>query len=514
MTLDNDQTAAINLLKDKRPQGLDAADVTVIETHISFVVLIGPRAFKLKRAIKLPYVDFSTADLRLAACRREVELNRRTAPAIYLGVRRVTVEPDGSLALDGDGPLVDAVVEMLRFDETTSFDRLAKRGMLTPELLTATANSIGRFHAAAAISEDRSGSAIMADVLAINAAAFATTDIFPKTSVASLNGALSAALDRHRDLLDARAEAGKVRRCHGDLHLGNICLVDDVPTLFDCIEFDDAIATIDVLYDLAFLLMDLWHCGKRSAANLVFNRYFDDADEADGIALLPFFMAVRASIRAHVLATQSQTLELTDEGIAVQARAYLKLALALLVWQPARLVAIGGLSGTGKSTIAAMIADRLGNVPGARVFASDRIRKRLFEVSANTRLPAEAYRSEISEKVYATQAKEAAAIVASGHVVVTEAVFDREEDRERIANCARKAGVSFTGIWLEAPTNILLERIGARRNDVSDATADVVELQAMRQREPTDWIEICASGERALVAAGVIDALERSFSKR
>ncbi|WP_244465987.1 bifunctional aminoglycoside phosphotransferase/ATP-binding protein [Hyphomicrobium sp. GJ21] len=514
MVLDHDQTAIVDFLRNTRPKGTVESDVAIIRTHISIVLLIGPRAFKLKRAVKLPYVDFSTAELRLAACQREVELNRRTAPAIYLGVRRITAEPDGSLALDGNGPLLDAVVEMLRFDENMSFERMAKRRMLTPSLLTETANAIARFHAVAEVSRGNSGAAIMADVLALNAAAFATTDVFRRENVVGLNSALDATLDRHRELLDRRGAAGKVRRCHGDLHLGNICLVDNTPTLFDCIEFNDAMATIDVLYDLAFLLMDLWHIGESSAANLVFNRYFDHADEDDGIALLPFFMAVRASIRAHVLATQCQGQGLNDEGVAAQARRYFELAGSLLEPQSARLFAIGGLSGTGKSTIAAMIADRIGNAPGARVLASDRIRKRMFQVSAETRLPPEAYRSEISEKVYATQLSEAAAIVATGHSVVAEAVFDREEDRVRIADCARKEGVSFTGIWLDAPTDVLLERVDARRNDVSDATTEVVRLQAMRQREPTSWIEIAALGEPSEIAARVMRAIARGTSAR
>jgi predicted kinase len=138
----------------------------------------------------------------------------------------------------------------------------------------------------------------------------------------------------------------------------------------------------------------------------------------------------------------------------------------------------------------------------------------MFQVSAETRLPPEAYRSEISEKVYATQLSEAAGIVAVGHSVVAEAVFDREEDRARMADCARKAGVSFAGIWLDAPTEVLLERVDARRNDVSDATTEIVRLQAMRQREPTSWIEIAALGEPSEIVARVMQAIARGTSAR
>lgn len=504
-----DQGRTIAFLTDPKTYGDLHSDIVTIETHISLVVLAGERAFKLKRAVRLPYVDFSTVDLRLAACQREVELNRRTAPSLYLGVRRITLEEDGSLSFDGRGPVVDAVVEMRRLDQRMIFDALAAENLLTPQLLTETARMISRFHARAPIHLCQ-GSSIMANVLSINERAFATSNVFAPEAVAALTGAFREALGRHAELLDARGQAGKVRRCHGDLHLRNICLLDGRPVLFDCIEFDDVIATIDVLYDLAFLLMDLWHRGRTGDANLVFNRYLDETDDADtGLSAVPFFMAVRSAIRAHVLATQSAQLTGPDgEKIKCEAKSYFDLSRSLLVKVPARLIAIGGLSGSGKSTLASLIAHQIGPPPGARILSSDRIRKRLHGIEAESRLPLEAYRPEISEKVYATQASEATIGLRSGHAVIADAVFDRPQDRERIEHCAAGAGVPFEGIWLEAPTDTLLTRVGGRVGDASDATMEVVRAQAARQLAPVRWRRISANDTPVNIAQNVIGFLK------
>ena len=298
-----DQQSVAAMLMDPAAYG-ESGPVEAIETHISRIFLVGQRAYKIKRAVRLPYVDFSTPALRLAACEKEVELNSRTAPGLYLGVRRITREAGGELAFDGSGELVDAAIEMVRFDQSKLLDRMAVGGELTPALMTAVARMIVRYHRGAPEIHRGSGSSNLAGVLAINEAGFATSHVFDEAEIKAFTGIFRTALARHCELLDRREAAGKIRRCHGDLHLRNICLFDGEPRLFDCIEFNDQIASIDVLYDLAFLLMDLWHRGFPELANLVMNRYLDEADDEDGFILLPFFMAVRAAVRAHVTATQ------------------------------------------------------------------------------------------------------------------------------------------------------------------------------------------------------------------
>ncbi|CAH1659774.1 bifunctional aminoglycoside phosphotransferase/ATP-binding protein [Chelatococcus asaccharovorans] len=501
-----DQTATLAFLTDPATHG--GREVTTIETHISVVVLVGDEAFKLKRAVRLPYVDFSTVERRLAACRDELALNRRTAPTLYRAVRRVTREADGRLAFDGSGALVDAVVVMGRFDANGLFDRMAVEGRLTPALMTGLANTIARFHAEAAVSRERTGAAVMAGVLAMNERAFAATRIFTPEEVASLYDDLQRAFAGHTALLDARGRAGRIRHCHGDLHLRNICLVDGTPTLFDCLEFDANLATIDVLYDLAFLLMDLWHRGLAPYANLVANRYLDACDEADGLPLVPFFMAVRAAVRAHVTATQAEEARGDRQAeLTREAKCYFDLTRRLLRPVPARLVAIGGLSGTGKSTLAAAIADRIGPPPGARILASDRVRKRLHGVSPETRLPAEAYRPEISREVYARLFTEAQATLQRGHAAIADAVFDRADTRAAIAACAAAAGVAFSGLWLDAPAATLVDRVAARRGDPSDATTDVVQAQLARGPGAVDWTRIEAGQDRAATVQAALDRL-------
>lgn len=479
------------------------APVEQRETHISVVVLAGAHAFKLKRAVKLPYLDFSTPALRCAACERELALNRRTAPALYRAVRRITRARDGRLVFDGDGELVDAVVEMNRFDEATLFDALAQRHALSQELLTVLARTIADFHRTAAVGEG--GAEAIRGIVDLNRDALAASGAFDPAVLTAYDSAVQQAFAAAAAPLDARARAGKVRHCHGDLHLRNICLVDGVATLFDCIEFDDRLSTIDVLYDLAFALMDLWHRDAAAEANWLFNRYLDHADETDGLPLLPLFMSLRAAVRAHVSAAQAGSARDDARDAALTAaRQYLQLARDLLVPARARLVAIGGFSGTGKSTLAAAIAPHLGIAPGARVIASDRLRKAQFGVAAEARLPPSAYASEVSEQVYAAAAAAAVRITRAGTAVVAEAVFDRPQDRHRIAQAAVAGGVSFTGLWLDAAAETLTSRVASRTGDASDATVDVVRAQLARDPGPLDWIRLDAAQPPTAVAEAAL----------
>ncbi len=445
-----------------------------IETHISHVFVGPDRAWKLKRAVQLPYADFSTPERRLDFCTREVALNRRTAPAHYLGVRRITREP-GGLVFDGAGDLVDAVVEMRRFDQRMLLDRLATRGALTAPLMDRLAEAIAQLHDACPI-DDRPGSDRVADVLAVNEAALAGTQVFPRDEIAAFNAAFRAAAAAQRARLDARARAGRVRRAHGDLHLRNIFLEDGAPVIFDCIEFNDALATVDLLYDLGFLLMDLVHRDLPAFANRVMNRYLDLTGDEGGMPLLPFFMALRAAVRAHVTATA------IDEGADSparrrEARGYFDLARALLQPEPVRVVAIGGLSGSGKTTVAETLAPRIGAGAGARCLSSDRLRKALHGVAVETRLPPEAYRQEVSTRVYHEMTARAQALAAAGAPVVVDGVFARPAERAAIEAAAGAAGVPFLGIWLDAEPALLRERVAARRGGPSDATLGVLERQ-------------------------------------
>ena len=472
-----------------------------VQTHISLLLLGQARAWKVKKAVKLPYLDFSTPEQRLAMCRRELLLNRRTAPAIYRKVMQLVRTHAGEWQLDGEGDLVEAVLEMERFDEQGLLDRMAADGKLTPALVDRLAQVVAEFHAGAqpALQLERSGSQRIGDVLRINEQALeAARSIHDAAAIDGLVAATNDAWRRHARLLDARQHDGRVRLCHGDLHLRNIVVIDGTPTLFDCLEFDEGMATIDVLYDLAFVLMDLWHLGADALSNRLLNRYLDVAPQVDGLPLLGLFMSVRATVRGHVAATRAQAMPRDHAARAAaigESRSYLGLAMRMLRPSPPRLLALGGLSGSGKSTAAAAVASVVGSAPGARVLSSDRIRKAIHGVRPETRLGSEAYRPEVSARVYAILRERAAAVLASGHSVVVDAVFDREDERESIAAVAHGLGVAFQGVWLEAPERLLLERVAARRGDPSDADSSVVRRQLERDVGHIAWNRLPADGD-------------------
>lgn len=490
-----DQTGVIEFLAAPSTHGI--AHVERIDTHSAIVFLAGERAYKLKRAVRFDYLDFSTVDRRRAMCDAEVRLNRRTAPDIYRRVVPVTREPGGAIALAGSGPPIDWVVEMKRFPQEALFDRLAAAGRLDLQLMPLLATAIAEFHRMAEPRTDHGGRPGMEWVIDGNAVGFAEdgADVLEPFACGRLTEASRAELDRRGALLDGRRASGFVRQCHGDLHLRNIVLLDSQPTLFDGVEFNDEIACTDVLYDLAFLLMDLWRRGLHRHANAVWNHYLAQTGEFSGLSLLPLFLSCRAAVRAKTSATAARLQPDARRASELQGlgREYLAMAQGLL--NPARpcLIAIGGFSGTGKSTLARALAPSVGAVPGAVVIRSDEIRKRLSGVSPLHRLGPEGYSSEVSERVYAAVAERAKLTIREGHGAIVDAVHARPADRRIIERVAADMAVPFAGMWLEAPEATLVARIDQRRDDPSDANADVIRLQHQQETGVMTWHRLSAS---------------------
>jgi hypothetical protein len=288
-----------------------------------------------------------------------------------------------------------------------------------------------------------------------------------------------------------------VRLCHGDVHLRNIVLKDGAPLLFDAIEFDDALATIDILYDLAFVLMDLWQRNLHAHANLLFNRYLwqsiEIEQELEGLAALPLFLALRAAIRARVTAALGELEPQGREARSREAHGFFAATEDFLTPRATRLVAIGGFSGSGKSTLAQALAPSIGRPPGAVHLRSDIERKKLCGVGEHERLPGEAYRPETSDKVYERLRRLAEVALRAGQSVVMDAVHARAEERDALLDVAARAGAAFTGLWLDAPVEALVARVEARKNDASDATAAVVRQQASWDVGHLDWARLDAS---------------------
>ena len=496
-----DQSSVVAFLSSSTTHA--GAAVERIDTHASIVFLAGARAWKLKRAVRYDYLDYSTADRRRAMCEAEVRINRRTAPALYRGVTAVTRQADGSLAIGGAGTPVDWLVEMARFDQSALLDRLAEAGVLPLKLMNPLAHAIARFHHTADGRMNHGGWDEMRRIIDGNAAGFAedAAGILDPGRCARLTNRARFVLDRDGVVLDQRRDAGLVRHCHGDLHLSNIVLLDGQPTLFDAIEFNDEISSIDVLYDLAFLLMDLWRLGLPHHANVLWNGYLAETGNLDGLQLMPLFLSCRAAIVAKTTATSAnmQTDQQRHLELKALANVYLNLADELLEPPPPRLIAIGGLSGSGKSTLAMDLAPSLGAAPGAVVIRSDEIRKRLCGVKPLDRLGPEGYTDDVSRRVYATLMEQADTVVRSGYTAIADAVFAKPADRDAIQHVARAAGVPFVGLWLEAPERILLARVEGRGPDVSDAGADVIRRQLADRLDSLRWPRIDASGTRQQV---------------
>lgn len=299
--LTEDQSAVRSFLLNPASYPEATTTVTPFETHGAVVFVTDSKAYKLKKAVSFPYMDYGTLARRAEMCAREITLNRRTAPEIYCRAIPVTRATNGSLMVDGTGPAVDWLVEMNRFDPQQVLSEKAGRGEVDAALLLRLIDRVADFHETAEAVTGIDGFAALKGVALGNDGQFAAfADALPRTETERLTALTLAALEQHAPRLIARARAGKLKRCHGDLHLGNICLYHGEPLIFDCIEFNDAFAVIDTLYDAAFLLMDLDARGLGALARTVADRYLARMDEADARPLLPVLCSLRAAIRAHV----------------------------------------------------------------------------------------------------------------------------------------------------------------------------------------------------------------------
>lgn len=465
-----------------------------IDTHASVVFLDHDRVLKIKRAVRLPFLDYSTIEKRKAACEEELRVNAANAPGLYRRVLAITRARDG-FAIDGSGTPVEWAVEMARFDEQKSLDRLAASKSIDPDLATALADAILHSHESAPCVDGDAWLRSIPSIIDRNTEKFHTVPDLDPAAIDHLDAHSHDLFESLRALIGRRATMGFVRRCHGDLHLGNIALVNGRPLLFDAIEFDPAIATTDVLYDMAFTLMDLSYFNCNAAASIVFNRYLAGAADAnlDGLGTMPLFLSMRAAIRAHVLFTKSD-LAAGAETVRDEARRYFELARRFITPRPPMLVAIGGPSGTGKSVLARGLAALIGPPPGAVIVRSDVVRKRLFGVEEDRALPDTAYQPGTSIRVYEALSNAARRALAQGCSVILDAAFLQEGQRSPLGRLVGEHDVPFAGLFLTANLATRLERVAGRKHDASDATEDVVLQQENAAIGVTDWHVIDASG--------------------
>jgi uncharacterized protein len=510
------QDSVVAFLSDPATHGTAVSAVQRIDTHISIVFLAGDRVFKLKRAVVLEFLDYGTPDKRRFYCERELALNRRTAPGLYLGVRAINRDADGRLSIDGPGEAIDWVVEMVRFDADGLFGNQADTGRLTLDRVRQATDEIAALHEVAEIVEDDRGgdeAGMSATIVQLRDGLGRHAKIFGAAAVTGYLDRLTAIEQDQRELLSQRFRAGWVRVCHGDLHLDNICMFDGRPTLFDAAEANARFMRIDVLYDLSFLLMDLQMRGLHAHANAVLNRYAACCEAPcaalAGLRAMPLFLSLRAAIRAEIsiMTAEKVAPDAAARDHMAVARRYFDLARKVLEPAPAALVAVGGASGTGKTSVARAIAPDLGPAPGAVIVRSDEVRKSLFGVAHTDRLPETAYTAEWHRRTYAEVVARARQTLAAGHACIVDAVHGAPDERAGIEAVATAADVPFHGVWLEAPPDVLRVRTAGRMGDASDAGPDIAMDQLRRGFGDVAWPSVDATGDVDAVSVRVREIL-------
>lgn len=473
--------------------------VTLVQTHISSVLLAGEHAYKLKKPVAFGFVDFGTLEARRRCCEEELRLNRRTAPQIYLDLVRVTGTVEAP-RIGGRAPAIEYAVRMRRFATRDLADRRARAGRLNAVHVDRLAEAVARFHAAAAPAPAGHGAPEKVLRWARENFALCLLRLDDEPRRARLQKLAQWTEDEFRaraGWFAARQAGGFIRECHGDLHLANIVLLDELPVPFDGIEFNPELRFIDVASDIAFTFMDLIEHGLPRLAWRFVDRVLAASGDYALLGGLRFYAVYRALVRAKVSLIRAHQ---PDAGAAERRRAAgafardLALAERLAVAPSPVLVAVGGLSGSGKTTVAGLLLEHLGAV---RV-RSDVERKRLAGQAAGARKSAAfgagLYSPEMTARTYERLHEVAATVLQAGYPVVVDAAMLKRAEREALRALALKLDVRGECLWCEAPPATLRARIARRQAlaaDASDATLAVLEMQRGFVEEP-------AAGEAAL----------------
>ena len=479
--------------------------VDLIETHISWVLLAGEHAWKLKKPLDLGFLDFSTVERRREACEAELRLNRRTVPELYEAVVPVWQTEEGvrvgdqrvDAAAPGATPL-DYLVRMRRFDQSALFEARLAAGQLEPALFDRLARHVAAFHEDAAVAQPGDGFGDAAAVMAPVRQNFAqirerVSDVALLSELARIEAWAEARFAALAPVFDARLAAGRVRECHGDLHLGNLIVLDGEPRLFDAIEFSAALRWTDVVADIAFLVMDLQARGRMDLASRFLDASLACSGDYAGLRLLPWYLSYRAMVRAKVAAIRAGQVEgaARADTLAECAR-YLALAAAQMQTPAPALLIASGVSGSGKTSQSQPLVEGCGVI---RVRA-DVERKRLFGLDADARSGSTVggglYSAQASARTYARLAELARAVVEAGYPVLVDATFLKRAQRAAFAELAATLGVPFAILAFDAPVATLRARVRQRAAagaDASEADVAVLETQ-LSAREPFEEEEL------------------------
>lgn len=515
------QQRLITVLQDPQRYPHPAGKIEVIETHISWVLLAGDYAYKIKKALNLGFLDYSTLDKRRACCNEELRLNRRTAPQLYLDV--ISIGGSEDVPVFGAQPAIEYAVKMRRFDADALLDKCLTQGCVDARHIDTLAATIARFHADLPKDAPPAG---CGTPTAIEAAAM--------QNYAQLRNLLTSRADRERIArLEAASEAefteclatfmrrraqGFVRECHGDLHLGNIALLGDAPVPFDGIEFNPELRWIDVLSEVAFTMMDLLYHDRADLGWRLLNAWLEATGDYEGLPALRFYLAYRAAVRAKVDAIRAMQHDASPHerktGLAA-CHHHLDLAERCLAQYSPALIITHGLPGSGKTTFSQMALQQLGAVR----IRSDVERKRLFGLGAMESSRAtvgDIYGADATQLTYARLYELARQLLAEGYTVIVDAAFLRRAERDSFRALAREESVPFVIATLHAKEHALRQRLRQRHNDASEADVAVLEKLSAVQEALTPEEKECAAGfttEEAPDSAANLRAWNRLVKK-
>ncbi len=483
-----DQQTLIQALQNPSLYTHATEDMALIETHISYVILCGPYVYKIKKALDLGFLDFTTLEKRAFYCQEELRLNGRLAPELYLEVVRITGSPQHP-QINGSGEALEYAVKMRRFSQQGLLSDMVQDNRLTPAHIDQIVGQVAQFHLDIPKAPQKSPYGTPEHVHAPVLENF--THILQQTDapehirwVGQIEAWANNEYQRWKPQFVARKQLGFIRECHGDMHLGNMAVIDDVPVIFDGIEFNPDLYWIDVMSEIGFLLMDLEDYGKRQYAYRFLNGYLELTGDYAGVEILRYYKAYRAGVRAKIGSIRLSQ-DLTDaerrEALAHFER-YLKLAVSYTEPQQPHLLITYGLSGSGKSTLSAPLAEHMGAIR----IRSDRERQRLFGKGSSgdkttsggsTPIGVGVYGPDASALTYAKLVELANLIIKAGYPVIVDATFLEKSQRDQFHELAAHLSVPLRILHFHAEPEILKQRVSARQSKGADISeADLVVL--------------------------------------
>jgi len=483
--------------------------IELIETHISCVLLTGDFAYKIKKPVNFGFLDFSTLEKRHTFCLNELSLNRRLAPDIYLDVVTISGVPDKPV-INGSGEVFEYAVKMAQFPQSAQLDHRLAAGKLNVEHMDAIARMVADFHQAIDIADDSmdygNNHAVYQPVEEnfIQIREHLDTGKYDET-LTMLQSWSQSAFVKLKPVFEQRKHDGFIRECHGDMHLRNLLWLNGGPVAFDCIEFNSQLRWIDVISEVAFLVMDLQDRKQPQLANRFLNSYLQATGDYAGLAVLPFYLCYRALVRAKVNALRLEQKNITQQE-RVQAVAdfesYLELAKVYTQQAIPKLIIMRGLSASGKSTVSQQLLDAMGLIR----IRSDVERKRLFSIASSDKAANEIdqgiYSAQASQQTYAKLLELALQVVSAGYSVIIDAAFLKHEQRQPFQQLAERLRVGYLVLEVTAPPAVLRQRIVARKNDVSDADLAVLEHQLLH------WMPLHEDELKTAISVNTEEALQ------